>query len=1319
MQAARRLLRTLGTAVVALFLAALAAFAALQTPPGRTWLARTVAAAASRPDRQVAIDGLEGIVPLRMRVARIAIADRSGTFFSLRDLRFEMGAAALARGRVEVRELRIGDVDFARLPAGGSATPHADQWRVPGLRFALAVDRFAIDRLAFAAPIFGEPVAAAVASHGAIDRNAARLRLYLDRIDGRPGGLRLNAALAGTPPILTFDLAAREPSGLVLDRLLGRSDHLPLSLTIAGSGPLSGWTGRLALSAGAEARVDARLRLAVDARPSLRLDGMATPGPLLPAGSAPILGRHIGLVLRLEKAPGAIVLDRVSIDLAVGRVTGRGSLAGSSLTGELHAEMPELRAVGRVFGLSLGGSAGLDATLRGNTSEPLFDAKLSAHAENLRTGFLAADALLGDRVIATAAVRRGPTGALGVDRFALSAAGATVTGSGSFASDTRHLAADLAFAVPRLEPLGAALGRHLAGALTVTARAAGPVDRPRLDAAIEGGKLGFDGARLDRLRLDVRVVDPALRQGTLDGSFRAAGLAGTVALAAELRGGWELIVPRLRLAAGGAAIDGNLRVALDSGLVAGRLAGRIPNLAPWSRLAGLVLGGSAAFTAAFAAERGQQLDLTVTGSGLAVGAGTPRVAVGRADLGARLAGLRQVPTGGFRLALAGIRSGRLALAVAHLGFDALRPGRFSFQGDVAGTRLNLSFAGDAGSEPGGAATGYGLRLARFAGTAGGEPVRLEAPLLFSWHDTDRTMSGLDLQLGPGRITGAASLRGQAVALNLTAAGLRLTPGARLLGQPNLRGILTASTTLGGTVGAPRGHLAAAIDGLGFAASAAGHVPRLGLSLSADWNGRVVALDGRLSGIAGATARFGGSLPLSMSAKPLSLSLPREGRLALRLEGEGEIGRLADLLPIGEDRLAGRFTADLRVSGTVAAPDATGRLALAQGRYQNFATGAVLQGLDAVLTGDRDRLALTSFSASDGAGGKIAARGAVTLSGAAGPTADFGATLAGFRVAASDEALIKASGEVRVKGPLGALEVSAPLTINRADINLPDRLPPEIVVLEVTRTGGPVVGAKPEAPASVWPAALDIRLSLPGQVFVRGHGLDSEWRGRITITGASAAPRINGALDLVRGSFSLLGKSFRVTRGRIVFDGGSRPDPVLDIVAQAVASDITAEITIGGLASAPKITLASIPRMPQDEILSRLLFNQGKGQLSAGQGLQLAQAAAALSGQNFDVLARVRGGLGLDWLGFGSGPQGAAPSIVNPNPYNAAQANGAGSAISAGKYIARGVSIGVTQGVSPPTSRVTVEIQLGNHLTIDTQAGQNSGTGVGINYNYNY
>src|SRR5262249_21445914 len=159
-----------------------------------------------------------------------------------------------------------------------------------------------------------------------------------------------------------------------------------------------------------------------------------------------------------------------------------------------------------------------------------------------------------------------------------------------------------------------------------------------------------------------------------------------------------------------------------------------------------------------------------------------------------------------------------------------------------------------------------------------------------------------------------------------------------------------------------------------------------------------------------------------------------------------------------------------------------------------------------------------------------------------------------------------------------------------------------------------------------------------------------------------------------------------SHGRIVFAGGATPDPLLDITAEIAAADIVAQITIGGLASAPTITLSSTPPMPQDEILSRVLFNQGKGQINAAQGLPLAQAAAALAGHNFGVLERLRGGLGLDWLGFGSGPQGA-PSLVNPKPQNTSQMNSAGGALSAGKYIAPGVSIGVTQGVSPPTSKV--------------------------------
>ena len=141
-------------------------------------------------------------------------------------------------------------------------------------------------------------------------------------------------------------------------------------------------------------------------------------------------------------------------------------------------------------------------------------------------------------------------------------------------------------------------------------------------------------------------------------------------------------------------------------------------------------------------------------------------------------------------------------------------------------------------------------------------------------------------------------------------------------------------------------------------------------------------------------------------------------------------------------------------------------------------------------------------------------------------------------------------------------------------------------------------------------------------------------------------------------------------------------------------------------------------VPQDEILSRVLFGRGVGQITAAQGLQLAAAAGTSAGGGPGMLDRLRGGLGLDWFRSGSGPSGAASSTLNPRATNGSAATG-GTALSAGKYVAPGVSVGVSQGLSPPTSKVTVEIELRPHLTLQGEAGQSGSTGIGLNYTYDY
>src|SRR5260370_31168714 len=104
-------------------------------------------------------------------------------------------------------------------------------------------------------------------------------------------------------------------------------------------------------------------------------------------------------------------------------------------------------------------------------------------------------------------------------------------------------------------------------------------------------------------------------------------------------------------------------------------------------------------------------------------------------------------------------------------------------------------------------------------------------------------------------------------------------------------------------------------------------------------------------------------------------------------------------------------------------------------------------MQADVVGARARFTLTWFSAADNASGSMKAQGNVVLSGPTGPTAQLSATLANFRVAARDEAVATASGTVAIAGPLTAPKVTAPLTVDRGDISLPETPPPHAVGLK--------------------------------------------------------------------------------------------------------------------------------------------------------------------------------------------------------------------------------------------------------------------------------
>ena len=165
-----------------------------------------------------------------------------------------------------------------------------------------------------------------------------------------------------------------------------------------------------------------------------------------------------------------------------------------------------------------------------------------------------------------------------------------------------------------------------------------------------------------------------------------------------------------------------------------------------------------------------------------------------------------------------------------------------------------------------------------------------------------------------------------------------------------------------------------------------------------------------------------------------------------------------------------------------------------------------------------------------------------------------------------------------------------------------------------------------------------------RIFVRGRGIYAELGGNLHVNGSARDPQVTGGFELLRGSLMLLSSRLTFTRGDVRFHGDVMPD--LDLVAETSTSGVTAQIAVTGPAVQPAFQISSNPSLPEDEILSRILFQKSSGSLSAFQALELANAVATLSGQA-DAFENVRKSLGVDSLDISTSATGGALWSARP------------------------------------------------------------------------
>jgi translocation and assembly module TamB len=452
----------------------------------------------------------------------------------------------------------------------------------------------------------------------------------------------------------------------------------------------------------------------------------------------------------------------------------------------------------------------------------------------------------------------------------------------------------------------------------------------------------------------------------------------------------------------------------------------------------------------------------------------------------------------------------------------------------------------------------------------------------------------------------------------------------------------------------------------------------------------------------------GTGPGGLGAKVVG-QIGQDGRLAIDIDGSAPLA-LANAA-LDPRRLSGQANFDLSVNGPPAVTSLGGQVTFSDGRLAAPTLGEALTDI-----GGQVRLnngtAQIDLRTRVESGGSISVSGPVGLTG--GNQADI--TVALRNVVLQDPELYSSqiSGAITLNGPLqGGARIAGRLELGQTDVQVPSssistlgELPDvrhvgeTAVVRQTLRRAGLLGDSSSDGDSSSSGRAfpLDIVINAPSRIFIRGRGLDAELGGRLTIGGTTANVIPVGRFALVRGRIDILQQRFDLTEGVATLQGDF--DPFIRLVATTETDNGTViSIVVEGPAGAPEVSFVSIPELPQDEVLSQLIFGRDLQSISPLQAVQLASAISTLAGRGGGAIDRLRRNIGLDDFDVTTDDEGAA-------------------AVRAGKYLSENVYTDVTI-TSEGNTEINLNLDLTSEITAKGSVDQDGETSVGIFFERDY
>ncbi len=981
--------------------------------------------------------------------------------------------------------------------------------------------------------------------------------------------------------------------------------------------------------------------------------------------------------------------------------SGQALLTERSLNGEARLEIEDLSRMPFPTGFHWRG--GVDVSARVQASQA--GRSVSAEVEGVLKGVgpfpHGLNALVGEapRIKGRVALQDGRTIHVTDSRIELE--GGHIRASGRVDLAEKTGTASMRVEVPDISVCSSVVGRRLRGNADLRVSMNGPLDHPEARAVLTVLGLGVDRFQVGKAHMSVQARGPVTAPRAAVEIEVEHPRGGDVRGAAGAELEWPILrIPELSLQGAGSRVNGSLNVDLKALGAEGVLKGTITDLAALTGLWMEGFGGAGEVSVGLS-HGGLAQDLRVHAR-IHDLVGPP----GRAERVEFRADARDV---------LGAVSGTVKADITALEYRGARMETLEMEARGGIDRMDIrmagkgryhepfrvSWTGAAGRTPGEAF----FECSSLEGAFGSFPVRLERPVGMRISEKNHVeWDPLVLHMGNGSISMEGRV-GETMDLQTVFRDLPLSmwKGA---GMPSLTGNVSGRLHVTGSLREPSADLSVDVRSLRLADPSRAQLPLLDLASHASLGSGRLQADLSVSGLGDRPMEIAVVLPVAWSISPFSFALAEEGAIQGSAWGAMAMDPLPAWFSLPDHRLSGRLTLDGRLGGTVASPDIHGGIRVQEGTVEYLPGGIVIRDLDLAVRMSPDALTIESARATDGGEGRMELDAHLRLD----PDRDFPFTgrvrLNDFRLIRLDDLNVVTHADTTVRGSAEAATISGDIRLVSALFRIPDRMPSKIEridVVEVNRPGSAHTQPLETTPSETEAIHLDMNVVIPGRAFVKGHGLDSEWKGSLVVTGEAGRPEVRGDLDIVRGHYDFFGKRFSLVSGSLFFDGTHPPNPTLQVTAEHRAMDMTAQVELSGTPDTLRLQVTSNPPLPQDEVMARLLFGRSLTTITPFQALKLARAMDALAGgRTFGFVDRAQEAIGVDRL------------EVRPS-----EGEGGLGTLSAGKYVGEGVYMEVEKGLGSEDGKISLEYEVTPRITVETEAGTDANGGVGVKWTWDY